>query len=123
MTWEVQYPNLELEPPSPFPALDTSLILYGSTAKLEVEVVLRDPEVVLGDPEVVLGDLEVVLRDPEVGLGDLSRARVHFLYDSLALKGGWLVIKVRKDSKFWTWCFSDPSLFMTIMTLFQWPQN
>ena len=102
MTWEVQYPNLELEPPSPFPALDTSPILYGSTAKLEVEVVLRDPE---------------------VGLGDLSRARVHFLYDSLALKGGWLVIKVRKDSKFWTWCFSDPSLFMTIMTLFQWPQN
>ena len=72
MTWEVQYPNLELEPPSPFPALDTSLILYGSTAKLEVEVVLRDPEVVLGDPEVVLGDLEVVLRDPEVGLGDLE---------------------------------------------------
>lgn len=50
MTWEVQYPNLKLEPPSPFPALDTSLILYGSTAKPEVEVVLRHPEVGLGDP-------------------------------------------------------------------------
>lgn len=56
MTWEVQYPNLELEPLSPFPAPGTSLILYGSTAKPEVEVVLGDPEVGLGDPEVGLGE-------------------------------------------------------------------
>ena len=89
MTWEVQYPNLELEPPSPFPALDTSPILYGSTAKLEVEVVLRDPEVVLGDPEVVLGNLEVVLRDPEVGLGDLSRASQYSCLENPMDRGAW----------------------------------
>lgn len=56
MTWEVQYPNLELEPLYPFSALDTSLILYGSTAKPEVEAVLGDPEGGLGDPEGGLGD-------------------------------------------------------------------
>ena len=47
----------------------------------------------------------------------------HCLYDCLPLKGGWVVIKVRKDGKSWSWCFSDPSLFMIIMTLFQQSQN